>query len=97
MIKEKKMEKKEVLQLQPRSYDWWERTVISDSVRFHHLCGKLQHQCSTDRSVLLVPPSLVSRCHTHVVAVQHGEELRVRDELYSRRLQEMADLLLTDR
>lgn len=36
-------------------------------------------------------------CSTHIVTVQHGEEFRVCDEFDSRRLKEMADLLLIDR
>lgn len=34
---------------------------------------------------------------THIITVQHSEELRVCDEFDSRRLKEMADLLLIDR
>lgn len=39
----------------------------------------------------------VTACSTHIVTVQHSEELRVCDELDGRRLEEMVDLLVIDR
>lgn len=50
MKEEKNIERKEAWQLRPRSYNWWDRTVIMDNGWQRRLCRKLHRRwfCSSD-------------------------------------------------